>query len=444
MANINNRRSLLQRHRWKLLISLFSVTALCATGSIVMFLVKRWLYRQQLRISEDHFIREQMRRRFIQTQEDSLRTLCQLIPVFAIVLNKDELNIDELFNELKNKKRVTEESTNEENIEKSKAELWNELKSNSIVKIITITYTVSTFFLLTRLQLNMLARREYLESAVNMNVEKKKNDSKGQYSIMVLISRFWNNSNNQDNIINSTNENTITSSTGYSMESNNNSNKIAYINEQGYLSLSWWLLNNGYKTFKRLAHKYVAKEFETINPRDQLTLEEFSNHLSNVFQAINKDILISKEDSINIRDVILPSDNDLFTVLQQTLDQNELELLQEDDTVLRRLMHELTQCVQSSASNIVLENLVNESYQYIMNHIEEKVIAKNQKTSNVSAESSFQMALFAIVSKDTCRDMLADNTSNNSSDASNEYLQCLDRLEALDDLSSSVYSNFNV
>ncbi|SMN19711.1 similar to Saccharomyces cerevisiae YDR329C PEX3 Peroxisomal membrane protein (PMP) required for proper localization and stability of PMPs [Maudiozyma saulgeensis] len=437
MAQINNRRSVLQRHRWKLLISLFSVTAVCATGSIVIFLVKRWLYRQQLRIREDHFMREQMRRRFIQTQEDSLRTLCQLIPVFAIILNKDELNIDDLFNELKNKKKVTGESGDIENNEKSKAELWNELKTNSLVKIITITYTISTFFLLTRLQLNMLARREYLESAVNMGVEKEKNESKGQYSIVSLITGFWNynnRSNDQGNIINSTDDNPMGPDIKH--------NKITYINEQGYLSLSWWLLNNGYKTFKRLAHNYVTEEFESINPRDQLTLIEFSNHLSNVFQAINKDILISREDSIKMRDIILPGDNDLFKVLLQTLDKDELELLQEDETVLRRLMSELTKCIESSASNIVLENLVNESYQYIMNHIETKMIAKSQKIPNVSRESSFQMALFAIVTKDTCHDMLPKK--NHMSGTSNEYLQCLDRLEVLDDLSSSVYSNFNV
>lgn len=432
MAIHRDRRSLIQRHRWKLIISLFGFTAVCATGSIIIFLIKRWLYRQQLRISEDHFMREQMRRRFVQTQEDSLRTIAQLLPVFAIILNNDELNIDDLFTDLKNKKNGSQEENGKQ---RSKAELWNELKINSIVKIVTITYTISTFILLTRLQLNMLARREYLETTVIMNVEKKKDTNK-QYYITTLFNKIWN--YNAIEPVTAIDSDKL-SSTGIGQ------NKVTYINEQAYLSLSWWLLNRGYHAFKTEASKYVIQEFSTINPRDQLTISQFNDHLSKIFQSINRDILLHKENGIKMTEIMIPDEAELFNVLQETLNQEELQLLKEDDTVLERLISEATQCIESTASNIVLENLINISYQYIMNNIETKIIAKSQKkqtqTSTEVQDTPYQMAMYSIVIKDTCQEILPQNSAPGTT---NSFLETLDKLEVLDELSSSVYSNFNI
>ncbi|KAG0668339.1 peroxin [Maudiozyma exigua] len=429
-----DRRSLIHRHKWKVIISVFGITAVCATGSILIYLIKRWLYRQQLRISEDHFMREQMRRRFVQTQEDSLRTVGQLLPVFAIVLNNDDLNIDDLFMDLKNMKNGNEKERNDK--KRSKAELWNELKINSIVKVVTITYTISTFILLTRLQLNMLARREYLEAAVTMNVEKKK-DTKKQYYITTLINKFWNYNSVEPTIEIDNNE---SSSAGIRR------NKITYINEQAYLSLSWWLLNRGYQTFRSEVYRYVTEEFSTINPRDQLTISEFNDHLSKIFQSITRDILVHKDNGIKMTQIMLPSETELFNVLQETLNPEELQILREDDTVLKKLILEAAQCIESSASNVVLENLVNISYQYIMNNIETKILAKSQKKQTENKDTtventSYQMAMYSIVIKDTCQEILPHSPAVGTT---NPFLETLDKLEVLNELSSSVYSNFNI
>lgn len=440
MAQVYNRRSLVQRHRGKLLLSLVSVTALFTTGSIIIYLVKRWLYRQQVRISEQQFVREQMRRRFVHTQEDSLNTVYQLVPVFALVLDKDELRIDELFNDLKGRK--LKKHSNEENmggVERSKAELWNELKLKSVTKIVTLTYTISTLFLLTRLQLNMLTRREYLESAINMAVQKETVKQQNQFSIVNWISDIWNNNTKK----------TTTDDEGKiddgvdKLQLHRSSflpvDKVTYTNEQAFLSLSWWLLNHGFQQFKHMTEEAVLEEFDSINPRDVLTLETFSGHLSNVFQSINKEVLVPTENRImKLKEIILPNETDRLYVLQQVLDSDALAILQEDDTVLRRLIHETTQCVESTASGIVLEGLINESYQYIMNDIESKIQKKPQKDTEASG---YQMAVFSIVTKDSCRDMLPNNSA---SSVTNEYLQRLDTLSVLDDLSASVYGNFNI
>lgn len=50
---------------------------------------------------------------------------------------------------------------------KSKAQLWNDLKINSITRAFTLLYTLSLLTLLTRIQLNLLGRKNYLSSVVS-------------------------------------------------------------------------------------------------------------------------------------------------------------------------------------------------------------------------------------------------------------------------------------
>ena len=144
--------------------------------------------------------------------------------------------------------------------------------------------------------------------------------------------------------------------------------------------------------------------------------------------------------------IMLPSEAELFNVLQETLNPEELQILREDDTVLKRLILEATQCIESSASNIVLENLVNISYQYIMNNLETKIIAKSQKKQTEDKDATventpYQLAMYSIVIKDTCQEMLPQSPAVGTT---NPFLETLDKLEVLNELSSSVYSNFNI
>ena len=363
-------------------------------------------------------------------------TVSQLNPVLAIVLNNDNLNIDALFDELKNKKKRN--GQDHEGVEgstapsKTKAELWDELKINSLVKLVTIIYTVSSLFMLTRLQLNMLARREYLETAITMDREKK-TAATTQSGIMSYLGSWWTGNSAEDS--------TTPDNNPISMKSD----KVTYTNEQAFLSLSWWLLNEGYKKYQTLAQKYVSEEFGPINPTDKLSVLEFNERLSAVFQAINRNLLVTGEDGVNLQGTLLPADPELYSVLQQSLDTEALLILQEDDIVLRRLIHETSQYIESTASTVVLERLMNRSYQYSMSRIDDTIQSRTPKSGDSDVEekatATYQMALLSIVVKDTCRLLLSSSPADGPG---NDFLRTLDCTEEMNDLSSSVYSNFNI
>jgi peroxin-3 len=136
------------------------------------------------------------------------------------------------------------EVAQEKKIKKNKVQLWNEMKISSIARAFTLLYTLSLLTLLTRIQLNLLGRRNYLASVVSLATPQ-------------------------------------TQESKISLENHDDDNfEHAYGNDfetnRRYLSLSWWLLHRG---CIHLMHKVMAavKEvFGSVNPREEITLERLS------------------------------------------------------------------------------------------------------------------------------------------------------------------------
>jgi peroxin-3 len=114
----------------------------------------------------------------------------------------------------------------------------------AISRAFTLIYTLSLLTLLTRIQLNLLGRRNYLASVVSLAAPSS-------------------------------------SETKINLENNDDDNfEHAYGNDfetnRRYLSFSWWLLHRG---CIQLIHKVTAavKEvFGSLNPREEITLEKLS------------------------------------------------------------------------------------------------------------------------------------------------------------------------
>ena len=102
---------------------------------------------------------------------------------------------------------------------KSKLQLWNELKIQSMTRTFTMIYTLALLTLLTRIQLNLLGRRSYLSSVVSMA------SPPPQESTISL--------ENHD-------DDRAENSYGSDFETN-----------RRFLTFSWWILNRGLVAFPR-------------------------------------------------------------------------------------------------------------------------------------------------------------------------------------------------
>ena len=114
----------------------------------------------------------------------------------------------------------------------------------AIARAFTLIYTLALLTLLTRIQLNLLGRRNYLASVVSLASPQK------QGARINLENR------DDDN---------VEHAYGNDFETN-----------RKYLSFSWWLLHRGCKDVMESVVKAVKEVFGPLNPREDITLQRLS------------------------------------------------------------------------------------------------------------------------------------------------------------------------
>ncbi|MCJ1426871.1 peroxin [Sticta canariensis] len=254
------------------------------------------------RMGSDRTAKENLRRRFQQNQEDCTITVLALLPT-ATENIVEALPVESITHELQQKKSdrsrsadtldgvptelssgppsVTDDDGRSlasfqsssyvhasqmetsssgigdlelRNPSKTKAQLWNELKINSITRAFTLLYTLSLLTLLTRIQLNLLGRRNYLSSVVSSA------SHPSQDPTISLENR------DDDN---------VEQSYGNDFETN-----------RKFLTFSWWLLHRGWRDIKEKAEAAVRDIFGPLNPREDIPLERLSSLILDVRRRV--------------------------------------------------------------------------------------------------------------------------------------------------------------
>lgn len=127
---------------------------------------------------------------------------------------------------------------------RSKAQLWNELKVSSITRAFTLLYTLSLLTLLTRIQLNLLGRLNYLASVVSLAQPPPPG---------------------QTNSISLEDHDDLTSANfGNDFETN-----------RRFLTFSWYLLHKGYAQIMEKVRVAVEEVFGGISPSEGLSAQRF-------------------------------------------------------------------------------------------------------------------------------------------------------------------------
>lgn len=124
----------------------------------------------------------------------------------------------------------------------------------AITRSITLLYTVTLLSLLTRIQLNLLGRRNYLSSVVSLA-------SQPQHDSTISLE-------NHDN-------DNIERAYGNDFETN-----------RKYLTFSWWLLHRGWKEVMVDVEDAVKKVFGSVNPREDIPLERISSLMLDVRKIV--------------------------------------------------------------------------------------------------------------------------------------------------------------
>lgn len=383
-----------RRHRRKLLVA----TAATVLAYVLFdhFVLRRFRNFQNA-LRQELYVKEQIKRRFIQTQTDCYLTLLALLPVLTqpVLQHLPTETITAALKRKKNSLRETLDLLTRENLmahaeepepelqvllAKSKLDLWHELKVKSIARIMSLIYSLAGLLLLTRLQLNILARKQYLELAIAM----------AGGSVQAQTQLLYD-----------------------------------YFVEQAYLSLSWWLLNHGWQRMAGALETAVAAKFADISPKTELLVDTFSAMLHEICSEVS---------GSQVTHAIFPLEHEC---LVETLLNTNPELVHEldnGDSNLAKLINETNFIMANDFSTHVFSALVRSGVDTLALNLD---YALNPDAVRLHKLATFlaQLSVQSNVICDAQGEELGDATGN-------IYINTFNDLEELDEFSASIYSNF--
>ncbi|KAH7051218.1 Peroxin-3 [Macrophomina phaseolina] len=293
---------------------------------------------------------------------------------------------------------------------KSKAQLWNDMKIHSIARAFTLLYTLSLLTLLTRVQLNLLGRRNYLASVVTL-------------------------------------ASPPAHGTGISLENHDDDNtEQAYGNDfetnRKYLSFSWWLLHRGCKDIMEKVLSAVMDVFGPLNPREEITLEKLSELTLEVRKKIEGATEEERRTNKWLSYLLPPADKESYVLSESGMATEENATNPESNTPLRRLLDETSDIIESPSFTHVLTLLLDTTFSVL---IDNKIATLSYKLPPVSADAARVVELTDPNSAKTkvantlavfCRQAHAIGSGTN-----NEYLSAMENVRDLEPFAAVVYSS---
>ncbi|KAF2623964.1 Peroxin-3 [Macroventuria anomochaeta] len=424
------------------------------------------------RMSEERIAKENLRRRFEQNQEDCTFTVLAILPT-ATEKILDAIPVEQVLEELQRQKAerlarsvgpseiassappsvvdTTEDGTRSESVQtsaesyvhasqaalereprtvagetsteatgdrdkarasrKSKAQLWNEMKIGSITRAFTLLYTISLLTLLTRIQLNLLGRRNYLASVVSLASPPPADSA----------SRIKLENNDDDN---------LEQAYGNDFETN-----------RRYLSLSWWLLHRGCIDLIERVRGAVEDVFGLLNPREEITIEK----LSELTLQVRKRVEGATEEERRTRKwltyLLPPTDQEDFVLAESGMTSSSQSTSPTTTTSLRRLIDETSDIIDSPAFTSVLTRLLDASFSHL---IDVKISQLSYKIPPISADSARVTEIVGEGVKAKVANSLAvfsRQAHNIGTGANNDYLEKIEGVGELEAFAAVVYSS---
>ncbi|KAH2724656.1 hypothetical protein KXW29_006902 [Aspergillus fumigatus] len=354
--------------------------------------------REQM--SSDRIARENLRRRFEQNQTDCTYTVLALLPTAAEGI-VEALPVEELTKELQKKRaerlarlqagegtvsdlssvspsaadddrrslssfqsdgfvrtsQVGESSFDSEGparVKRNKTQLWNEVKITSVTRSFTLIYTLSLLTIFTRIQLNLLGRRNYLSSVISLATPP---------------------ANTSTIKLEDHDDDDLTQTLGNDFETN-----------RRYLAFSWWLLHRGWKDLMNEVQAAVTDAFGSLNPREDISV----GRLSELTLDIRKKVEGNTPEERRYRSrrwlpYLLPPREEEEHLLEESGVAGVTEpTTSQSASTLRHLLDETADLIESPTFGRVLQGLNDECFDLLMqNCIQEAFQSSPQASESV-------------------------------------------------------------
>lgn len=358
---------------------IFLATSLVTVGYFVYNYINS--KRQELAAYQKKLIKEKIKKKYQHTQQDCLFTIIALLPTLLSNVYKS-IPVENITKQLLTKRKEGGTTVSSSEVESSdpdisKAQLWNDLKIKSLTRLLTLIYCSSALVILVKLQLNILARKGYLELSIEASGVAAPSAESDDYEA-----------------------------------------------EQSYLSVSWWLLNRGYLIIQEKCKDAIELVFRDINPKTELTFNEFSALIAKTQELIDKSLIF----------------NDNFEKSLLPLELHEVELLNRDEILTNEtfgsLIEETKDYLNNELINLVIVTMVTSSISILLEKSSTLLFDQEVEEIELITKRFKLVKLLSIVIKETNK--IGEGSNNNL------YVQAVGNLPELDEYAASVYSNFAI
>ncbi|KAL1793664.1 hypothetical protein ACET3X_008646 [Alternaria dauci] len=418
------------------------------------------------RMSDDRIAKENLRRRFEQNQEDCTFTVLAILPT-ATENILDAIPVEQVLEELQRQKaerlsrsvgpseiassappsvadtteddarssslqtdsfvhasqiaieghgntgptESSEEPREDRRSKKSKAQLWSEMKISSITRAFTLIYTLCLLTLLTRIQLNLLGRRNYLASVVSLAAPQPTTEG----------SRINLENNDDDN---------FDQAYGNDFETN-----------RRYLSLSWWLLHKGCIDLIEKVRVAVKDVFGLVNPREEMTLERLSELTLQVRKRVEGATEEERRSCKWLAFLLPPQDQEDYVLQESGMTSSSESTSPTTAASLRRLIDETSDLIESPAFAHVLTQLLDAAFSHL---VDVKISQLSYKIPPVSDNNARVQEIVGYDVKAKVANSLAvfcRQAHSIGTGANNEYLAAIEAVRGLEAFAAVVYSS---
>ncbi|EJD42092.1 Peroxin-3 [Auricularia subglabra TFB-10046 SS5] len=221
---------------------------------------------------------------------------------------------------------------------KSKAELWREVKIMAFARTLTVAYASTLLALLTHVQLSLLGRHKYIASVKALSREAAQRDrALFDANVASLFSDFALPGQQEDRD---------------GDDADAQEEEITDELERAYLTLSWWLLNEGWREVASRVQRAVEDVFEPVSLKTQLSIDDLSQLVRSVHTRVHigdnfLPALLPPTPEQLAR--ILPTNPSSSPVLQTLLDETRARLRGADFAVVLRAALERAEAVLLAA-----------------------------------------------------------------------------------------------
>ena len=314
---------------------------------------------------------------------------------------------------------------------KSKLQLWNELKISgksgekveysgadrlaAITRAFTLIYTLALLTLLTRIQLNLLGRRSYLSSVVSLATGGMEQST---------ISLENHDDDNPDQAY------------GNDFETN-----------RRYLTFSWWLLHRGWREVMFKVEAAVNEVFGPLSPRDDVTMQRFSELTLEVRKKIEGATEADRQSSRWLQYLLPPKEQEDFVLNESGMTTEPLtssSISPSSIPPLGRLLDETADLIDSPPFSHVLTLILDAGYSTL---VDQKLSQQAYKTPALSQNPDKSTPrITEIFSPKPVKlpillAILTRQAHSIGNGVPNEYLQAMEQVGDLEAFAAVVYSS---